>query len=149
MLLSLRKNGPTSLFREVRVFKVGGRGGCKPRWHCLCGFLPHVAGLHVMPHVLWRVPSPCCALQMAVKPKLAHYSTFSSLTISQGQILAVWILAAKLPNSDLNFWVIFILLLLSKEKGPKKSKKLSLQNSPGTLLGKIPLGFLQKPFLDN
>ena len=42
---------------------------------------------------------------------------------SQGQILAVWILVAKLPNSDLNFAVDFLVdffLLFSKEKGPKK-----------------------------
>ena len=47
----------------------------------------------------------------------------------QGRILAVGILAAKLPNSDLNFavdfWVDFFLLFLSKEKGPKKSTKKS------------------------
>ena len=46
----------------------------------------------------------------------------------QGRILAVWILAAKLPNSDLNFAVDFVFYFssfFSKEKGPKKSTKKS------------------------
>ena len=59
---------------------------------------------------------------------------------------------AKLPNSDLNFavdfWVDFS-SCFSKEKGPQKSTaKNPLQNSPGNSVGKIPLGFLQKPFLE-
>ena len=41
----------------------------------------------------------------------------------------MWILAAKLPNSDLNFgvdfWGDFFLLFFSKAKGPKKSTKKS------------------------
>ena len=39
----------------------------------------------------------------------------------------MWILAAKLPNSDLNFAVDFLVdfPLFSKEKGPKKSTKKS------------------------
>ena len=55
--------------------------------------------------------------------ELARFSLF------QAQILAVWIFAPKLPNSDLNFavdsWVDFI-VLFSQGKGPKKSTK----NSP-------------------
>ena len=72
----------------------------------------------------------------------------------QGHILAVWILAAKLPNSDLNFAVDFsvdfFLLLFPRKKARKKSTKHPPQNSPKTLtmFGKIPLGFLHKPFLD-
>ena len=66
---------------------------------------------------------------------------------SQGQILAVWIFAAKLPNSDLNFavdsWVDFFDLFLPRKKAPPKNTK----NSPRVLVGRIPLGFLQKPFL--
>ena len=31
--------------------------------------------------------------------------------------------------------------IFSEEEGPKKFTKKSLQNSPGTLFGKIPLGF--------
>ena len=41
----------------------------------------------------------------------------------QGQILAVWILAAKLPNSDLNFALdcsVDYSSCFSKEKGPNK-----------------------------
>ena len=42
----------------------------------------------------------------------------------QGQILAVWIFAAKLPNSDLNFVVEFwggiFRPVFPKERGPKK-----------------------------
>ena len=72
--------------------------------------------------------------------------------IFQDQILAVWILAAKLPNSDLNFTVDFgvdfFLLFSPRKKARKNPPKNPPQNPPGTLLGKIPLGFLQKPFLD-
>ena len=77
---------------------------------------------------------------------------FSPSPISQGQIFAVWILAAKLPNSDLNFdvdfGVGFFLLFLSRKKALKTHPK-NPQNSPRTLFGKIPVGFLQKPPLDN
>ena len=74
----------------------------------------------------------------------------------QGQIPAVWILAAKLPNSDLNFAVDFLvdffLLFFPRKKAPKNPPKNPPQNPPhnslGTLFGKIPLGFLQKPFLE-
>ena len=37
----------------------------------------------------------------------------------------------------------------SKKKGPKKATQKSPANSPGNLFGKIALGFLQKPFLDD
>ena len=67
----------------------------------------------------------------------------------QGQILAVWILATKLPNFDVNFavdfWVDFILLFFPKKKGPKKTTKKKPQNSPRTLFGKFRL--VQKPSL--
>ena len=71
--------------------------------------------------------------------------------VSQGQILAVWILAAKLPNSDLNFavdfWGIFS-SCFSKEKAQKIPPENPPQNSPRVLIRKIPLGFLQRPFLE-
>ena len=64
----------------------------------------------------------------------------------------MWILAAKLPNSDLNsavdFLVDFFLLFFPRKKARKTPPKNPPQNSPRTLFGKIPLGFLQKPFLD-
>ena len=68
--------------------------------------------------------------------------------------LAVWILAAKVPDADLNFavdlWVDFFLLFLPRKKGPKKStKKIPREIHPGLCSEKIPLGFLQKPFLDS
>ena len=70
----------------------------------------------------------------------------------QGRILAVWILAMKLPDFDLtfavDFWVDFFLRLYPRKKARKNPPKNPLQNSPGTLIGKIPLGFLQKPFLE-
>ena len=71
---------------------------------------------------------------------------------SQDRILAVWILAAKLPNSDLNFAVDFLvdffLLFFPRKKARKNPPKNPPQNSPGTSFGKIPLGFLQKPSLE-
>ena len=74
-------------------------------------------------------------------------------TTCQGRILAVWILAPKLPNSDLkiavDFWVDFFLLFFPRKKARKNPPKNLPQNSPGTLFRKIPLGFLQKPSLDN
>ena len=80
-------------------------------------------------------------------------SVFGTLVpVYQGQILAVWILAAKLPNSDLNFavdfWVDFFVLFFPRKKARKNPPKNPPQNSPRTLFGKIPIGFLQKPFLD-
>ena len=73
--------------------------------------------------------------------------------VRNGQILAVRILAAKLPNSDFEFccgfWVDFLLIFFSKEKGPEKiHQKIPPQKSPGNLFGKIPLGFLQNPSLE-
>ena len=72
--------------------------------------------------------------------------------MTQGQILAVWILAAKLPNSDLNFavdfWGGFFPPDFSKEKGLKKSTKKSPAKFTQDFVRKIPLGFLQKPFLE-
>ena len=44
----------------------------------------------------------------------------------QGQILAVWILAVKLPNSDLNLAVVFfvdVVLSFFKEKDPPKNHR--------------------------
>ena len=74
-------------------------------------------------------------------------------TVNQGQILAVWILAVKLPNSDSNiavdFCVDFCLLFFSKEEAPKTPPKHPPKNSLGSLFAKIPLGFLQRPFLDS
>ena len=44
--------------------------------------------------------------------------------LCEGQILAVWILAAKLPNSDMNFavdvWVEFLLLLYPRKNIQEK-----------------------------
>ena len=65
----------------------------------------------------------------------------------------MWILAPKLPNSDLkiamDFGVDFFLLLCPSKTARKNPPKNPRQNSPGNSVGKIPLGFLQKPFLDN
>ena len=43
----------------------------------------------------------------------------------------------------------FFLLFFSNEKRPNNPQKNPPQYSPRTLFTKIPLGFLQKPFLDN
>ena len=62
----------------------------------------------------------------------------------QGQILAAWILTAKLPNSDLNFAVDVLLCFFPRNKSTQKSPA----NSPGNLIRKIPLESLQKLLLD-
>ena len=76
---------------------------------------------------------------------------------SAGQILAVRILAAKLPNSDLNFAMdfgvdffppVFSFYFFRRKKTRKNPPKNPPQNSRRTLFGKVPLGFLQKPSLD-
>ena len=57
----------------------------------------------------------------------------------------------KLPNSDLNFAVdlwVDIFLFFPRKKARKNPPKNPPQNSPGNSVGKIPLGFLQKPFLN-
>ena len=59
-----------------------------------------------------------------VGPTVIYSSTCGAKrTISQGQNLAVWILAAKLPNSDFEFcrgfWGGFFPPVFSKEKGRK------------------------------
>ena len=73
------------------------------------------------------------------------------LKICQGQTLAVWILAAKLPNSHLkfavDFWVDFSSCLF-QGKRPKKSNKKSTAKFTREFR-KIPLEFLQKPSLEN
>ena len=52
-------------------------------------------------------------------------------------------------NFAVDFLVDFFLLFVPRKKARKNPPKNPPQNSPGTLFGKIPLGFLQKPFLDN
>ena len=47
------------------------------------------------------------------------------------------------------FWVDFFLLFFPRKKARKNPPKNPRQNSPGNSVGKIPLGFLQNPFLDN
>ena len=74
---------------------------------------------------LWTCPS----FFVLFRPFWDFPDFFGIFPICQGRILAVWILAPKLPNSDLkiavDFWVDFVLLFFSKEKGPKNSTKKS------------------------
>ena len=83
---------------------------------------------------------------------ISRVECFRNGLSGQARSLAVWILAAMLPNSDLNFAkdfvVDFFLLFFPRKKARKNPPKNPPPNSPRTLLGKIPLGFLQKPFLD-
>ena len=62
---------------------------------------------------------------------------------SKARSLAVWILAAKLPNSDLNFavlfWGGFFLFFLPTEEGPTKIRqRMPQQNHPEHCLEKSP-----------
>ena len=66
--------------------------------------------------------------------------------------LAVWILAAKLPNSDLNFAVDLGWILSSwffRENSPKKPPKTSLVKFTRKFARRNSPRILQKPFLDN
>ena len=64
----------------------------------------------------------------------------------------MWILAPKLPNSDLKIAVDFLggffPPVSPRKKARKNPPKNPRQNSPGNSVGKIPLGFLQKPSLE-
>ena len=65
--------------------------------------------------------------------------------ISQGWILAVWILAAKLPNSDLNFagdfLVDFFLLFFPRKRPEKIHQKIPRKIHPGLCSEKFPSDF--------
>ena len=84
-------------------------------------------------------------LENAIGPKMIIH------IFSQGEILAGWILAAKLPNSNSNFagdfWVDFS-PVFSKEKDRKNSTKKSPQNSPRSCSEKFPSDFRRSLFLN-
>ena len=69
----------------------------------------------------------------------------------QGQILAVWILAAKLPNSDLNFAVDFLVDFSSffcQGKRPEKiHQKIPRKLHPALCSEKFPSDFCRSLFL--
>ena len=46
------------------------------------------------------------------------------------------------------FWGGFFAPVFPRKKARKNPPKIPRQNSPGNSVGKIPLGFLQKPFLE-
>ena len=75
------------------------------------------------------------------------------VTNIQGRILAVWILAAKLPNSDLNFAVIFGWFFSSyvfQGKRPEKiHQKIPRKIHPGLCSEKFPSDFCRSLFLIN
>ena len=67
-------------------------------------------------------------------------------------VLTWWVLAAKLPSSDLNYAVDLgadlFFLFIYKERARKKSTKKNLQFSQGNLFEKFPLSnFSRNPFL--
>ena len=69
----------------------------------------------------------------------------------QSQILAVWILAAKLLNSDLNFavdfWVDFLLLFFPRKKAQNNPPKIPRKIHPGLCSEKFPSDFCRSLFL--
>ena len=72
------------------------------------------------------------------------------INLSRPDPCSVWILTAKLTNSDLNFLAVDFSSCVFQAKRPKQiPSKNPTKKSPGTLFGKIPLGFLQKPCLEN
>ena len=69
---------------------------------------------------------------------------------SQDQSLAVWILAVKLPNPDLNFAVDFeVTPVFSKEKGPKNAESFHSKIHPETCWDKFPSDFCRSLVLTN
>ena len=82
-----------------------------------------------------------------------HYESDSE-TNPQGRILAVWILAPKLPNSDLkiavDFWVDFFLLSFPRKKDQKNpEKKIPRKIHPGLCSEKFPSDFCRSLLLTN
>ena len=91
-----------------------------------------------------RIPLP----KTGFGPHFVWY-VFHPHTFCQGQILTVWILAAKLPNSDLDFAVDFFLLFFFARKTARKNpSKNPPQNSPGKSVGKFLSDFCRSAFLD-
>ena len=81
--------------------------------------------------------SECCSATSA-----AQLSEICSATSGfQGQMLAVWILAAKLPKSDLWIFEWIFSFVFSKENDQKKIHPQKPDDSLGHLFGKIPLAF--------
>ena len=76
--------------------------------HCLSALSDRQPYCHII-----ATSSPCCRA-----------------TKSQGQIPAVWILAAKLPNSDLNFAVDFLVDFFLLFFPRKEAQKISTEKSP-------------------
>ena len=72
---------------------------------------------------------------------------------TQGGILAVWILAPKLPKSDLkiavDFWVDFFLLFFPRKKARKNPPKIHGKIHPGTRSEKFPSDFCRSLLLRN
>ena len=72
---------------------------------------------------------------------------------SQGRILAVWILVAKLPNSHLNFAVDFLVdfssLLFPKKKAQKNPPKNPRKIHLGLCSDKFPADFCRSLFSIN
>ena len=82
-----------------------------------------------------------------------RFVPLSAALNSQGRILAVWILAAKLPNSDLNFAVDFLVDFSSyffQRKRPEKiHQKIARKIHPGLCSEKFPSDFCRSLFLIN
>ena len=77
------------------------------------------------------------------------------ISIDQGRILAVWILAPKLPNSGLKIAVDFLggffpPVFLQGKRPEKIHQKIHGKIHPGIWSAKFPSDFCtEKPFLDN
>ena len=67
----------------------------------------------------------------------------------QGRILAVWILAAKLPNSDLDFLVDFLVDFFHGKRPEKIHQKIPRKIHPGLCSQKFPSDFCRSLFLNN
>ena len=109
--------------------------------------------------VVWRGQQPSgdayrflsCPLHIR-HPHHTPVVTRLEVSFTQGQILAVWILPAKLPNSDLNFAVDFLVdffLLFSPRKNARKKihQKIPRKIHPGLCREKFPSDFCRSLLL--
>ena len=102
------------------------------------------------PRLLKKRPTSCSPYYHWGQNYYIPFFMFGGI-IFQGRILAVWILAPKLPNSDLkiavDFWVDFFLCFFQGKRPEKIHKKIHGKIHPGICSEKFPSDFCRSLFL--